>query len=510
MKRTALVAIALVVALFGTVVPATSAQASTRVLCVGYNACAKAGYTNHGYKAKRHNLYWRMAGDHNCTNYVAYLLVKKGMTNVRPWVGDGNAYAWGDFTEDYSDSTPVVGAVAWWDKNRAPASATGHVSYVERVISKNEIIVSEDNWKGEFRWKRITKSGGGWPSAFIHFKDKRTPALPTLRAASVNQAVFTDSTKKISVTSGAMRPGSTAWVEMTFRNTGAATWKRATLVTEQPSALSAAWLAPGTAAQQKEATVAPGKLATFGFTVTIPMDATPGTIFTEKFSPRSASGTVMTLTGTSVLFGADDRADFATRPTPTISGTARQGQLLTATAGAWPDGANLAWQWKRDGVSISGARAATYTVAPNDIGRKLTVSVTATAEGYLPSMQTSAPTAFVRSIVSDRLTAGQRLRVGDEIVSQNGRYSLTMRDDGNLVIYDRLTEIPLWASATAGTRFYATFSKRGSLAVINFGGTSKWSSGSTKATRAVISNTGFVALYTSKGAKLWSSSTSGR
>jgi len=514
MRKTALIAVALVAALFGTLVPATAAEASTRVLCVGYNACAKAGYSSHGYKPKRDNLYWRMAGDHNCTNYVAYLLVSKGMVNVRPWSGDGNAYAWGDFTKDYRDSTPVVGAVAWWDANRAPASSTGHVSYVERVISKNEIIVSEDNWKGEFRWKRITKSGGGWPSAFIHFKDSRTPALPALSATVTGQSVWADSTKKVAVVSSALRPGSTAWVELTYRNTGAKTWKGVSLVTTTPtarvSALSAGWISPTTATKQKEKTVAPGKVATFGFAVTIPMDAAPGTIWAEHLAPRSASGTVMTQSDAWVQFGADDRADFATRPTPTIAGKAKEGQLLTADPGVWPAEAALSYVWKRNGVGIARATGASYTPTALDVGKRLTVTVSAAAGGYLPSLQTSAPTVMVGSIESDRLLPNQVLAVNGQLISPNGQYQLTQRDDGNLVIYDRLSGIPLWASATEGVKVRTKLTTKGALLVLSSAGATKWTTGSTKGVKAVLKNDGTFGIYSKKGTRVWSSSTSGR
>ena len=516
MRRSALVAVALVVALFGTFVPATSAEASTRVLCVGYNACAKAGYTNHGYKAKRHNLFWRMAGDHNCTNYVAYLLVKKGMVNVRPWVGDGNAYAWGDFTKDIRDSTPVVGAVAWWDKNRAPASATGHVSYVERVISKNEIIVSEDNWKGEFRWKRITKSGGGWPSAFIHLKDSRTPKAPAYDAALVSQKVYTDTSKAAEATSATMNPGSTAWVELKYTNTGRKTWTSATLGTQAPaeraSELGSGWISPSTVVKQSPKSVAPGKTATFGFAVTIPVDATPGTLWAEQFAPRSKTGVWMPQADPGLLFGADSRAPQLLTPTPAIAGTAKQGVPLAAVPGTWDDGVTLSYVWKRNGVAISRATAPTYTPTADDVGTRITVTVSGSRDGYLPSAQTSKRTARVASVLSDRIVPGDTLTSGEEIISANGIYSLTQRADGNLVIYDRRTQIPIWANAVAGSKSVTKLLKTGALNTYISGGNKKWTAGPTKAkaVSAVIGNDGRLVLVTKKGTKVWSSYTSGR
>ena len=516
MRLLALVAMAVVVALAGAVVPATPAHASTRILCVGYDACARSGYTDHGYKPKRDNLYWRMAGDHNCTNYVAYILVKKGMANVRPWAGDGNADAWGDFTEDYRDTVPVVGAVAWWDSNRAPASSTGHVSYVERVISKTEIIVSEDNWKGEFRWKRITKSGGGWPSSFIHFKDSRTPKLPAFSATQVSQSVWTDSAKKTEVVSTALRPGSSAWVELTYRNTGSTTWKGVTLGTQDPegraSELASGWISPSVAARQKESSVAPRRTATFGFRITVPEGAPSGMRWTERFAPRSTTGVWMTQSDAWVVFAADDRPDFATRPVPTIAGTAREGQTLVAHTGDWPVDAQLAYSWRRDGAVIGTALSDSYVLTAADVGARMTVRVTATSDGFLTSSQASSPTGPVGSLTSNVMRAGERLTSGEQLISADGHYSVVQRADGNLVIYDRTTMIPLWANARAGSGNSTKLALSGGLTTYSSSGSVQWKSAPTrsKALRAAIRNDGRFVLLDKNGTVIWSSATSGR
>jgi LysM repeat protein len=50
--------------------------------------------------------------------------------------------------------------------------------------------------------------------------------------------------------------------------------------------------------------------------------------------------------------------------------------------------------------------------------------------------------------MSDTLTTGQKLVRGESLVSNNGAYTLTLQDDGNLVLASRGT--PLWASSTNG------------------------------------------------------------
>ena len=50
--------------------------------------------------------------------------------------------------------------------------------------------------------------------------------------------------------------------------------------------------------------------------------------------------------------------------------------------------------------------------------------------------------------MSDTLTEGQKLVRGESLASNNGAYTLTLQDDGNLVLASRGQ--PLWASATGG------------------------------------------------------------
>ena len=102
-------------------------------------------------------MFWRMYAGHNCTNYAAYRMVRSGMPNVRPWSGPGNAEYWGTSVPNLTDSVPRVGAIAWWRANAGPAGSSGHVAYIQRVVSANEIVVSQDSWGGDFSWASITR-----------------------------------------------------------------------------------------------------------------------------------------------------------------------------------------------------------------------------------------------------------------------------------------------------------------------------------------------------------------
>jgi len=50
--------------------------------------------------------------------------------------------------------------------------------------------------------------------------------------------------------------------------------------------------------------------------------------------------------------------------------------------------------------------------------------------------------------MSDTLTEGQKLVRGESLTSNNGAYTLTLQDDGNLVLASRGQSI--WASGTDG------------------------------------------------------------
>lgn len=80
---------------------------------------------------------------------------------------------------------------------------------------------------------------------------------------------------------------------------------------------------------------------------------------------------------------------------PAITGTATVGQVLTSNTGTFTGDATItyAYQWFAGGVAISGANASTFTLTSAQLGKVMTVRVTATnasgsASGY--SAATSA------------------------------------------------------------------------------------------------------------------------
>lgn len=81
---------------------------------------------------------------------------------------------------------------------------------------------------------------------------------------------------------------------------------------------------------------------------------------------------------------------------PAISGTAKDGQVLTAIPGVWTGSPLFTYQWKKGASNISGATGENYTVATGDVGSAISVVVTGTNSAGNASA-TSGPTADVVS-----------------------------------------------------------------------------------------------------------------
>lgn len=111
---------------------------------------------------------------------------------------------------------------------------------------------------------------------------------------------------------------------------------------------------------------------------------------------------------------------------PTIAGTANVGSTLSANPGTWaPTGVTFAYQWKADGSAIPGASGATFGVTTAQVGKTLTVTVTATKPGYTTAAATSTPTAAVPAPAVQGVAMTQTQRMSDATLNstQNGWYA---------------------------------------------------------------------------------------
>jgi surface antigen len=342
-----------VVALLLFAMPTTGDRISlttSTYLCTGYAGCQAAGYGNYGYRQASSTMYWRMYSGHNCTNYVAYRLIQSGMADVRPWQGDGNASNWGVAMASITDQTPTVGSVAWYKPHVTPAGANGHVAIVEQVISDTEIVVSEDYWGGDFYWRRVTKTGGGWPTGFIHFNDR--VVAPTTAPAIVGSAAVG---APLEVATGAWTP--------------------------TPSTVAIRWLADGAAI--------PGATAPSY----VPTPDVKGKTLTAEVTAELSGYTP----GKAVLATAPV-APGAFQPTqqPTIQGVPEVGQTLTLTAPAWsPQPAKVTTQWYADGKALDGATGSSLVLTREHTGSRISARTVASASGYKKARSTATETAPV-------------------------------------------------------------------------------------------------------------------
>ncbi|WP_051274412.1 hypothetical protein [Cellulomonas sp. URHD0024] len=120
---------------------------------------------------------------------------------------------------------------------------------------------------------------------------------------------------------------------------------------------------------------------------------------------------------------------FARTVNPVVTGTAKVGVKLTASAGTWsPTGSTVAYQWLRAGVAITGATATSYVPTASDLGRTLAVKVTVARSGYTSAAATSVSTAKVSSgtiTSSVKPTVTGTAKVGQTLTTSAGTWSPT-------------------------------------------------------------------------------------
>ncbi len=76
-------------------------------------------------------------------------------------------------------------------------------------------------------------------------------------------------------------------------------------------------------------------------------------------------------------------------PTMTPS-VARVARIMTAKANTWTPGTSFTYQWRINGVAVAGATGPTFKPPTSSYKRSLSVSVTGSRDGYLPTTRTSA------------------------------------------------------------------------------------------------------------------------
>ena len=115
----------------------------------------------------------------------------------------------------------------------------------------------------------------------------------------------------------------------------------------------------------------------------------------------------------------------------------------------------------------------------------------------------------INSFAIDTLGSDQKLWKNNKLISDNGRYTLVLNDDGNLVVYKGHNK-PLWVSNTAGKDAkYAKMQPDGNFVIYTYKNKVLWHTNThgNKGAYLVMQNDGNVVIYSKSGKAIWNSST---
>ena len=108
---------------------------------------------------------------------------------------------------------------------------------------------------------------------------------------------------------------------------------------------------------------------------------------------------------------------------PSIVGRPLTQYVVKAKAGSWsPKPVKLTYRWALDGTPISRATKKTYKIKLSDLGKALTVTVTASRRGTAPVSVTSAPVTVTQKALTN-LTAPTLVKKGSKVLARHGSWS---------------------------------------------------------------------------------------
>lgn len=388
-----------------------------------------------------------------------------------------------------------------------------------------------------------------------------TNAQPTYNWESAGQQVTingtTTSTNGINIT-----PGSSAKAIIKAKNTSNQTWYRynTLLGTARPNDrtsvfASSDWIGANRPSSLKEASVLPGAIGTFEFTVTAPNRLMNSreyfNIVTEGRSWHTDIGyyydvNVIQPTGeyynvslqNSNLYTDAARTNNISRSyNNVVQGSTLYGEVKFTNTGnnnLDKSTALLGTTAPRDRTSpfqdptwinsTRPARIAADSVAAGQTGSVIfslkTPAQTGTYTetfGMVVEGKTwidSDKATFVVHVVGDPRTAlysNNSLALGSQLTSSTLKHKLLLQSDGNLVLYNGTT--PLWTSNTVGAKSpQLILQNDGNLVLYSEGGRAVWNSGTFGNQRTLVrlQDDGNLVIYNENNTPRWSTGTNGR
>lgn len=123
---------------------------------------------------------------------------------------------------------------------------------------------------------------------------------------------------------------------------------------------------------------------------------------------------------------------------PSISGTAQEGQTLSANTGAWSGSPTYAYQWRRGGTAISGANGASHVLVTADVGATITVTVTCTNAGGSTSATSAATATIIAATAGTPLPAPSLTRTSaNTTLPATFSFDRTLLADGTQAVMRR-------------------------------------------------------------------------
>jgi hypothetical protein len=111
------------------------------------------------------------------------------------------------------------------------------------------------------------------------------------------------------------------------------------------------------------------------------------------------------------------------RTQPTLSGVAQVGRALSCELGTWSGSPSLAVAWLRNGETIPGATAMTYTLATADGGQQVACQVTATNSAGSRTARTPAITVSLGPANATAPAVSGASAIGSRLTCSNGTWT---------------------------------------------------------------------------------------